>query len=137
MKQSCATKYVGLGVVVAGVVYAYPAMSKNTEFEASLDDSQKQIWGRIKMERYVIFVVSLTISMLTAIYATKSQVVRTVIALVMTTLLYKFLPKSTYMKEHVTPTQLELMKQKPKEMNYFYVLGMVWVVAIALFSFPL
>lgn len=136
-KQSCVTKYIGLGVLLTSVMYAYPAMSKNTPFEQSLDDTQKSVWKQIKTERYLIFVVSLGISILTAMNVSKNQIVRTIVSLTATTLLYKMYPKSTYMKDHVSSDQMTLMQQKPGNMLYIYLMGMVWVAAIALFNYRL
>lgn len=136
MKQSCVTKYTGLGVVIAGLVYTYPAGMKSTAFEKSLNEEQKEIWKNIKFERYGVFVVALLVSMLIATNMIRNQIARTLIVLALTMLVYKFWPKSKYMKNHVTAEQLALMKEKPDTMKFYYFVGVLWVVAIAMFCAP-
>lgn len=136
MKQSCATKYAGLGVLIASAAYSYPGRGKQTKFDSSLNEEQRKIWKQIKMKRWTIFVGALIAGVVIAkrVKLLKKQWMRIVASLVLINLIYMLWPKGDYMKNHVTEAQMKLLKQPPSKF-VMYGYGALWMAGLGLYMY--
>lgn len=133
LNQSCATKYVGLGILIASTIYSFPTR-KHSEFESSLNDDQLEQWKSIQLRRWCIFVVALVAGLVVAQkYVKSKQWLRVITTLMVTNVAYLLSPKGAYMKDHVSEEQLKL-KKKPPSRVVIYGYSALWLVGIVLYS---
>jgi hypothetical protein len=137
MNGFCAVSFALLGSSITTMLLMNKLYMK--KFEASLDETQKEIYQEIKEERLFIFVVATVIGTIVGfIVAMKNVCMGVAIALTLQTMIYLICPKTKYMLEHVNkPEQSKLWIKKYKHMSLLGYIGIVLGLLVYLIQFKM
>lgn len=137
MNGFCAVSFALLGSSITTMLLMNKLYMK--KFEASLDETQKEIYADIREERLFIFVVATVIGTIVGfIVAIKNICMGVAIALTLQTMIYLIWPKSKYMLEHVNkPEQSKLWIKKYKHMSLLGYIGIVLGLVVYFVQFKM